>query len=101
VNISHTAALNNNSGFVAFIVEMSLEHCVAHGNIQAGMQVSVGSTIRVSDSVATNNGFGFNNLNGGAFLSRSAGNNMAAPGTNTVSGNWTNIAGTITYYNGN
>jgi Right handed beta helix region len=103
VNISHSIAANNGaSGFAVSGAgsEMSISHSVARGNGQAGMDTNNGSTIRVSDSVATNNQFGFRN-DGSTFGSRSANNNSAAPGTNTVAGNTTNVSGTITYYNGN
>jgi hypothetical protein len=86
--ISHSTAANNGSSgfFVSNGDELNIEHSVARGNAQSGMGVGSG-TIRVSNSVSTNNQRGFQNL-GGTFESR---------GNNTVRGNTTaDTAGTIT-----
>ncbi len=85
--ISHSTAANN--GGDGFVVdngdELNIEYSIARGNGASGMLVGTG-TIRVSNSVSTNNAVGFNNL-GGTFESR---------GNNTVAGNTTNTTAGIT-----
>lgn len=92
VQISQTTAANNgNSGFlVGFGDELNIEYSVARGNAASGMGVLSGGTIRVSNSVSTNNQFGFRNANG-TFESR---------GNNTVAGNGTQTSGAITNITG-
>ena len=88
-NVAYSTAANNGgSGFLvggAGALELSVESCIARGNISNGMIVFGGDTIRVSNSTVTNNGIGFNNA-AGTFASR---------GNNTVDGNGTNLVGLL------
>jgi hypothetical protein len=90
--ISHSMAANNGvHGFFVNGDELNIEYSIARGNSQAGMVNSGGATIRVSNSVSTNNQYGFANL-AGSFESR---------GNNTVRGNSAgDTAGTITVISG-
>jgi hypothetical protein len=88
-NVAHSTAANN--GGDGFAVggpganQLNIEYSVARGNGGAGMSVQDGDTIRVSNSVSTNNVTGFNN-GGGTFATR---------GNNTVDGNTTNLVGAL------
>ena len=92
-NVAHSTAANN--GGDGFAVggpganELNIEYSVARGNVGSGMTVQDGDIIRVSNSVSTNNGTGFNN-GGGTFASR---------GNNTVDGNGTNLVGVLSGLN--
>jgi hypothetical protein len=83
VNVTHSTAANNGGdgffvgGFGA--LELNIEYSTARGNAGSGMVVGSDDTIRVSNSVSTNNATGFNNA-GGTFESR--GNNTIAGNTN-------------------
>lgn len=89
-NVAHSTAANN--GGDGFFVggpganQLNIEYSVARGNGGSGMIVQDGDIIRVSNSVSTNNGTGFNNQ-GGTFESR---------GNNTVAGNTNLNVGPIT-----
>jgi len=89
-NVAHSTAANNGGdGFFVGGVganQLNIEYSVARGNGGSGMIVQDGDIIRVSNSVATNNGTGFNNQ-GGTFESR---------GNNTVAGNTNLNVGVIT-----
>lgn len=72
---------------------LTVEDCVIFNNKDAGIaivSIEPGGTVRVSNSVVTQNGIGFSN-NTGVFESR---------GNNTVRGNTTNTSGPITSYSG-
>lgn len=90
VNVTHSTAANNGGdgffvgGFGA--LELNIEYSVARGNAGGGMVVAGEDTIRISNSVSTNNDTGFNNA-GGTFESR---------GNNTVAGNTNPNVGAIT-----
>jgi hypothetical protein len=89
VTISNSRFENNGESGVrnagAGGAQMTIENSVFSGNLQ-GVAARTGSTVRVSNSVAVNNGTGFDNQ-ASTFISR--GNNM-------VSGNADNVSGTIT-----
>jgi hypothetical protein len=55
---------------------------MVRSNIISGMKVSALAILRVSNSVSTNNGLGFNNASG----------TLETRGNNTVAGNRTNVA---------
>lgn len=90
VNVAHSTAANNGGdGFFVggfTLLELNIEYSVARGNAGSGMFVGADDTIRVSNSVSTNNDTGFNNA-GGTFESR---------GNNTVAGNTNPNVGAIT-----
>ena len=92
-NVAHcTAANNGGNGFLVTGFggnELNIEYSVARGNGLSGMVVSNENTIRVSNSVSTNNNTGFTNA-GGTFATR---------GNNTVDGNVTNLVGVLTAAN--
>lgn len=73
---------------------LTVEDCVIFNNTDAGIAIvglnADGGTVRVSNSVVTQNGKGFSNVEG-VFESR---------GNNTVRGNMTNTSGPITLISG-
>jgi hypothetical protein len=88
MNVTDTSAANNgSSGFnVSVSGQMTLESVVARGNTVAGIVVAAGSSIaRISNSVFSNNATGIDA--DGTVLTRQ---------NNVVSGNTTNVSGTLT-----
>ncbi|MDQ3805094.1 MAG: right-handed parallel beta-helix repeat-containing protein [Acidobacteriota bacterium] len=83
-----TAADNGQDGFLASNNgALTVTHSVARGNSSSGMEARGGGRMRVSDSAATDNdGFGFRQRTGGTF--ETIGNNL-------VSGNGTDVSGTV------
>ncbi len=72
---------------------LTVEDCVVSNNASAGIAIvslESAGTVRVSNSLVTQNGIGFQNATG-VFESR---------GNNTVRGNTTNTSGTITVFSG-
>jgi hypothetical protein len=87
------ASDNQFYGFLAWAfdggpVELNVENCLAFNNVLTGI-VSLGATIRVSNSTVTDNGTGLGNDLGGFLASR---------GNNTVEANGTDTSGTIGSY---
>jgi hypothetical protein len=99
VNLERCAASNNSSGILINTqstgnAETNIESCVISGNSTNGVQASSTSTgittVRISNSMVTNNPIGIdNNASSAAVLSR---------GNNTIEGNTTNTSGTIGSY---
>jgi nitrous oxidase accessory protein NosD len=87
VNVTWTTAEHNDryGYYVTGESEMTLEQSVARGNL-TGLQVASG-TARISSSVVTNNGTGISVGSTATLLTRV---------NNTVSGNTTNVSGTVT-----
>jgi hypothetical protein len=88
--VSNTVLAGNTYGAVVSNagVEFTFQRCEVSGNINAGLLVDVGATVRVSFSTLTRNAFGLQNNGGGATL-QSFNNNV-------ILGNTTNTSGTIT-----
>jgi hypothetical protein len=93
VNVSWTTAEHNNSsGYrVTNSGVMTVEKSVARGNAFGGLSVVTGGTGRISNSVVTDNGTG---------LSVEAGSTLLTRVNNTVSGNATDISGSVTPFGG-
>lgn len=89
-----TAANNSDFGFGAATGgQMNVESCIAKGNGNIGMLASgTGAAMRVSNSMAANNSYGFYQASSALFESR---------GNNTTRGNANNTFGTITIFSGN
>ena len=88
INITWTSAVHNGgSGYlVSASGAMTLEHSVARGNALHGVRVAQTGVGVMSNSVVTNNGFG---------LSIAAGKVLWTRGNSTVSGNATDVSGTL------
>jgi hypothetical protein len=91
-NVSRTTAAHNGlEGYALFGVgQMTLEESVARGNL-TGLHVEGGSTARISSTVVTNNGTGPLVDAGATLLTRR---------NNTVTGNTTDVSGTLTRLRG-
>jgi len=97
VMVRNTVATSNGIGFVAEDnAVLNAENCVATNNTAVGFrvgggEVGVASTMRVSNSVATNNGTGFQQ-----FVTTTGSGTFESRENNTVRGNTTEAAGVIT-----
>jgi len=85
-NITWATAENNSRGYHVAGGSMTLEQSVARANV-TGVFVQTGGIVRLSGSVVTDNGTG---------LSLQAGSTLLTRVNNTVSGNTTDVSGTVT-----
>jgi len=96
VTVRDTIAAGNYVGFDALLGDLNIEHCEASNNTSAGVIARANegpgiAAVTISNSIVTNNPFGFAQSGNGLFHSL---------GNNVVRRNGTNTSGTITVISG-